>query len=133
MDRIEIITSVERRRRHSLAEKKRLVMAAAVPGARIAEIARAAGVDPSLVYRWRRELSIAPSCTEEPDARESPAAFVPISIMPPPLPAPASPPVIAAPSTITVEFAGGARLKIEGAPEARVLASVIGALSKAAR
>ncbi|PPD41751.1 MAG: hypothetical protein CTY15_13065 [Methylocystis sp.] len=132
MDRIEIITSVERRRRHSLAEKERLVMAAAAPGARIAEIARAAGVDPSLVYRWRRELSIAAATPEEPDAREAPAAFVPVSIAPlPPPPAPA--PVIAAPSTITVEFAGGARLKIEGAPEARVLASVIGALSKAAR
>lgn len=130
MDRIEIITSVERRRRHSLAEKERLVMAAAAPGARIVEIARAAGVDPSLVYRWRRELSVPVSSPEEPDGREAPAAFVPVSIAPlPPPPAPIS----AAPSTITVEFAGGARLKIEGAPEAKVLASVIGALSKAVR
>jgi transposase len=39
----------------------------------------------------------------------------------------------AAPSMITIEFAGGARMKIEGAPDAKILASVIGALSKAER
>lgn len=130
MDRIEIITSVERRRRHSLAEKERLVMAAAAPGARVAEIARAAGVDLSLVYRWRRELSVVASTPNEPGVHAAPAAFVPVSIAPSPPPLPVSAP---AASTITVEFAGGARLKIEGAPEANVLASVIGALSKAER
>ena len=44
MDRIEVITSVERRRRWSTAEKARLVAAMNEPGAVVTEIARSAGV-----------------------------------------------------------------------------------------
>ena len=57
MNRIEVITSVERRRRWSMAEKARLVAAMDEPGAVVTEIARAAGVDVSLLYRWRRQLA----------------------------------------------------------------------------
>lgn len=127
MDRIEVITSVERRRKHTLAEKERLALAAAAPGANVVEIARAAGVDPSLVYRWRRALSAAPLISSEFDTRDTPT-FVPVTI------APQTPaPMAASESVITIEFAGGARVKIEGAPDAKILASVIGALSKAER
>jgi transposase len=112
MDRIEVITSVERRRKYSLAEKERLAMAAAAPGANVVEIARAAGVDPSLLYRWRRALSAAPLISSELDTRDAPT-FVPLTIAAPtPAPMPASEP---GPSMITIEFAGGARMKIEGA------------------
>ena len=52
MDRIEVITSVERRRRWSTAEKTRLVAAMNEPGAVVTEIARSAGVVASLLYRW---------------------------------------------------------------------------------
>ena len=45
MDRIEVITSVERRRRWSTAEKARLVAAMNEPGAVVTEIARSEGVD----------------------------------------------------------------------------------------
>ncbi len=55
MDRIEVITSVERRRRWSEAEKARLVAAMNEPGAVVTEIARSAGVVASLLYRWRRQ------------------------------------------------------------------------------
>lgn len=130
MERIEVITSVERRRNHSLAEKERLVIAATAPGARVTEIARTAGVDPSLLYRWRRALSSAPLISGEPDVRDAPT-FVPLTIAPPPpAPMPASE---STQSMITIDFAGGARMKIEGAPDAKILASVIGALSKAER
>jgi len=53
MDRIEVITSVERRRRWSAAEKARLVAAMDKPGAVVTEIARRAEVNGSLLYRWR--------------------------------------------------------------------------------
>ena len=43
MDRIEVITSVERRRRWSTAEKARLVAAMNKPGAVVSEMARRAG------------------------------------------------------------------------------------------
>ena len=47
---VEVITSVERRRRWSRAEKERIVAAAMEPGAVASEIARAAGIERS---RWR--------------------------------------------------------------------------------
>jgi transposase len=56
MNRVEVITSVERRRRWSAAEKARLVAAMVKPGAVVTEVARSAGVDASLLYPWRREL-----------------------------------------------------------------------------
>jgi transposase len=57
MDRIEVITSVERRRRWSRAEKERWVAALEEPGAVAVDVARKAGVDPSLLYRWRRQAA----------------------------------------------------------------------------
>jgi transposase len=57
MDRIEVITSVERRRRWGAAEKARLVATMDEPGAVVTEIARAACVETSLLYRWRRQLA----------------------------------------------------------------------------
>jgi transposase len=51
---IEVITPVERRRRWSRAEKERLVAAAIEPGAVASEIARAAGIATSQLFRWRR-------------------------------------------------------------------------------
>jgi transposase len=72
MNRIEVITSVERRRRWSAADKARLVAAMEEPGAIVTEVARKAGVDPSLLYRWRQEL--APPCET--------ARFVPMTVAP---------------------------------------------------
>jgi len=44
MSQAEVITSVERRRRWSRAEKERLVAASLEPGASVSEVARAAGI-----------------------------------------------------------------------------------------
>ena len=56
MDRLEVITSVERRRRWSASEKERWVEALREPGANVSAIARRAGISASYLYRWRREL-----------------------------------------------------------------------------
>jgi transposase len=53
--RAEILVGPERRRRWSAEEKARVVAEAAVPGARIAEIARRYGVSRGLIYAWRGE------------------------------------------------------------------------------
>lgn len=53
---VEVITSVERRQRWSRREKERIVAAAIEPGAVASEVARAAGVDTSQLFRWRREF-----------------------------------------------------------------------------
>ena len=53
---IEVITSVERRRRWSREDKERRVAACLEPGAVPSELARAAGIHVSQLFRWRKEL-----------------------------------------------------------------------------
>ena len=57
-ERVEVITSVERRRRWSRAEKERLVAASLEPGASVSLIAREAGIHPSQLYGWRRQMRV---------------------------------------------------------------------------
>ena len=126
MDRIEVITSVERRRRWGAAEKARLVAAMDEPGAVVTEIARKAEVNPSLLYRWRRDLGrrtprfvpvwVAPDASDE-DRASAPACTPP------------SPPSSSPRSSITIAFGVEVRMTIEGAPDASTLANVIGALT----
>lgn len=60
---IEVITSVERRRRWSREDKERFVAACFEPDAVISEIARAAGIHVSQLFRWRKELCRIPTVT----------------------------------------------------------------------
>jgi transposase len=60
---IEVITSVECRRRWSQAEKERLVAASLEPGAVVSAIAREAGIHPSQLYGWRRQLCVRPQAS----------------------------------------------------------------------
>ena len=53
---VEVITSVQCRRRWTAAEKERLVAASLEPGAVASEIARDAGIYPSQLFGWRRQL-----------------------------------------------------------------------------
>ena len=132
MDRIEVITSVERRRRWSRTEKARLVAAIDEPGAVVTEIARRAEVNASLLYRWRRELR---------GAQRKTPTFVPVRVGREASDAclesapicssqsPSSQPPPAARSSITIAFGVEVRMTIEGAPDASTLANVIGALT----
>jgi len=117
MNPIEIITSVERRRRWSRAEKERWVAALEAPGAVAVEVARQAGVDPSLLYRWRRQAM----------ASREIVSFVPVAIAADEVDHAAA--AATPPAGITIEFSGGARLKVEGAPDVETLTCVIDALS----
>ncbi len=54
--RVEVITSVQRRRRWSTAEKVRLVEEAMQPGSSVSFVARRTGVSPSLLSRWKRRM-----------------------------------------------------------------------------
>jgi transposase len=54
--RVEVITSVERRRRWSTAEKVRLVEEAAQPGLSVSYVARRAGIAPSQLFAWKRRM-----------------------------------------------------------------------------
>jgi transposase len=119
---VEVITSVQRRRRWSRAEKERLVAAAIEPGAVASEIARAAGIDTSQLFRWRRQLC----------GPASPApAFSPVAIVPGPdaLGSVTS----TCGSAIEIEFATGGRMRITGAVERSTVSALIKALTRAKR
>ena len=55
-ERNDVISSVGKRRRFSLAEKQRLVAATLKPGASVAAVAREAGIRATQLYGWRLRL-----------------------------------------------------------------------------
>jgi transposase len=56
MSPVEVITSVERRRRWSAEEKRALVEEAEQPGMSISAVARKYGIHPNQLFKWRRLL-----------------------------------------------------------------------------
>lgn len=54
--RVEVITSVQRRRRWTTAEKVRLVEEAMQPGMSVSYVARRAGISPSQLFAWKRRM-----------------------------------------------------------------------------
>ena len=56
-ERIEVITSVQRRRRWSLDEKIRAVEESSVPGMTVSFVARKYGISPSQLFRWRKLMA----------------------------------------------------------------------------
>jgi transposase len=122
---VEVITSVQRRRRWSRAEKERIVAATLEPGASASEVARAAGIHVSQLFRWRQQLC---------ERVQIPAAFNPVAIAAEP--APASPVITAVSEpggTIEVEFATGGRMRITGPVDARTVSALMKALAKGKR
>lgn len=115
MSRIEVITSVERRQRWSRADKARLVAAMEEPDAIVTEIARKAGVDASLLYRWRRQLA-APRALRE---------FIPVKVTREAHDPARTPPR----ATITIALGAHVHVIVEGAPDSATLSTVIGALT----
>jgi transposase len=116
---VEVITSVQRRRRWPRAEKERIVAAALAPGAVASEVARAAGIHTSQLFRWRQQLCGAATAL---------AGFSPVAIVPDAAGVPA-----AATSMIEIELAGGARVRIAGAADPATVSALIAALAKIAR
>jgi transposase len=114
---VEVITSVQRRRRWNAAEKERLVAASLEPGVGVSTIAREAGIHPSQLYGWRRQL-----CA----GQRVPSGFAAVRIAPELVTAAELP---ATPGTIDVEFATGARMRITGAADPATLTAAIAALA----
>jgi transposase len=120
---VEVITSVGRRRRWSRAEKERIVAAAIEPGAVASEVARAAGIDTSQLFRWRRQL-----CCPAPSA----SIFLPVAIAS----AADAASTTAAPvtgSAIEIELATGGRMRITGPVDRSTVSALIKALTKVKR
>jgi len=56
MTAVEVITSVQRRRRWSRDEKLRVVSESAQPGRTASQVARDHGIAPGQLFTWRRQL-----------------------------------------------------------------------------
>jgi transposase len=120
--RVEIITTVQRRRRWSTAEKQRIVAASLERGAVASAVAREAGIHVSQLFRWRQEL-----CQRDETAA---ASFAAVTVSPEPVSAPALP----APSgVIEIEFAHGARVRITGSVDAGTISAAVAALAQGER
>jgi transposase len=115
--RVEVITSVERRRRWSSAEKQQLVSASLEPGASVATVARDAGIQPGQLYGWRRQLGV-----------RARIGFAPVRIAPE---AAASGGIDR--GTIEIEFATGARMRISGAVDTAALTAAVAVLAEGRR
>lgn len=110
--RVEVITSVQRRRRWPRAEKERIVAAALVPGANASELAREAGIHVSQLFRWRRQL-----------CERSKPGFAAVTVAP----------GASSASVIEVEFGTGARLRIAGPIDSATVSAAITALARGVR
>ena len=119
---VEVITSVQRRRRWSRAEKERIVAEAMEPGAVASEVARAAGIHSSQLFRWRQQLC---------ERVQIPAVFNPVAVT-------AEAGAVSSPSpertgVIEIEFAGGGRMRISGPVDASTVSALMKALAKGKR
>ena len=117
---VEVGTSVQRRRSWSRSEKERIVTAAIEPGAVASEVARAAGIHVSQLFRWRQQLC---------ERSQVPSAFNPVAITPEPESA-LGPPVAERAGVIEIEFAAGGRMRITGAVDAPTVTALMKALAK---
>ncbi|MGB8526695.1 MAG: transposase [Rhodoplanes sp.] len=129
---IEVITSVQRRRRWSRAEKERIVAAAIEPGAVASEVARAAGIHTSQLFRWRQELCRSARSVPENGPSFSAVTIAPALSEPTGSAMPALPPLSAS-SVVEIEFASGARMRIAGAVDPLMASAMIAALTKTKR
>jgi transposase len=125
--RLEVITSVERRRRWPRAEKERLVALSLQSGASASEIARSAGLHVSQLFRWRKQLCerVAPEASAFLPVMVEAAADEPASSA-----ANALPPKREAPrkGRIEIELVSGDRVRLEGEVDGRTLRGAIAAL-----
>jgi transposase len=124
---IEVITSVERRRRWSREDKERLVAACIEPGAVFSEIARAAGIHVSQLFRWRKEL-----CRIEEPSLQVANTLVPVIVseaapaaQPAALEAPAPSQSRRKHSDVTIELGRGRRVRVDSDIDTEALGRIL--------
>lgn len=116
---MEIVEAAPRRRRWSEAEKERLVAETCEPGMSVSLVARRRGVDPSLLFRWRRRL-LAPAAP----------LFAPVEVAGTVPASPLGPPASPGGGVIEIELAGGRRLRVGRDVDAEALRRVVSVLER---
>src|SRR5262245_16813271 len=110
----EIVTLVRQRRKWSRAEKERIVATAMAPGAVASAVAREAGIQPSQLFRWRRQLHGAQRFGSLP--LEVPTIAARITASP------------TSPGVVEIEFKTGVRLRLCGSVDTPTMSAVMQAL-----
>jgi len=113
--RVEVVTTVQRRRRWSVAEKEQLVAATLEPGAGVSAVARAAGLHASQLYGWRRQLCSRPAVGP---------AFAAVRVAAEPAAT-----ALSGSREIDIAFAGGARMRITGVVDPAIVTAAVAALA----
>jgi transposase len=121
MSAVEIITSVERRRRWGREEKLRIVAETATPDRTVSQVARAHGIAPGQLFTWRRQLLAAALADGGGES-----AFVPVRIAEASASMPCS--TVALPS-IEIRLASGTVISVGNDVEVEPLRRVLTALA----
>lgn len=132
-ERVEVITSVERRRRWSVQEKLRLVGESYRAAGGVAEVADQAGLHRNLLQRWRRQARDGELVAD----RLAPPPFVPIAlnggdgVASPALAAPAAGSWTGADrGWVEIELPNGCRVRVAPDIPAAALRRIIGVLAR---
>ena len=96
-------------------------------GGSVSEVARKHGVHTSLLFRWRRDLSAAPSRSDP--ARSTSPVFLPVALSPSPPVAPTRP---RGSSVLEIQLAGGRVVRVDADVDAAKLAAIVAELEKTA-
>lgn len=149
--RVEVITSTERRRSYTDAERAAILAECAEPDAVIASVARRYGIAESVIYGWRSKQRADAALASEPlqfipygtvaaapaaEVPSAPPTPVPVPVPEAPRPAPAAAPLVppagalrpavgAEPGTIAVELPTGVRLTVDAYVNEKALARVL--------
>jgi transposase len=120
MTTVEVITSVERRRRWSREDKLRIVAESARGDRTVSQVARAHGIAPGQLFTWRRQLLAAAI-----EGCEGDSGFVPVRIAT----APASAPATRVEQPIEIRLPSGILISVGSAVEVEPLRRVLTALA----
>jgi transposase len=123
MTAVEVITSVERRRRWSRDEKLRIVAESARPGRTASQVARQRGIAAGQLFTWRRQL-----LSEAIASGVAGDDFVPVRIVGARSAATAAP-TSAGERAIEIRLTNGIVIAVSNAVEAEALRRVLAALA----
>jgi transposase len=118
VSRLEVI-SVGPRQRWAPERKRALVAETFAPGAKVNAVARANGVATSLLFAWRKQMREELGFGAAPEPPAPGPRFLPLAVATP-----------ACASTLELELAGGARLRISGAIDADLVSAIVKALAR---
>jgi transposase len=125
MAKVEVITSVERRRRWSRDDKLRIVGESAAPGRTASQVARDHGIAPGQLFLWRRQL------LAEAIAHGPAPGFVPVRIASEPAPGALYEPAASKDErAIEIRLANGIVIAVSNAVEVEPLRRVLAALAR---